>query len=162
MPFIPNYDSAAFPVQSEPDSVDFDIILAGVKGDGVVSGCGVTAQGTPDMTVAVASGSIRYGGSTVSVTGANATIATAHATNGRLDLVCVNSSGVIAVTAGTASATPVMPAIPANSVVLACVYVPANDTTIESNQIIDKRMIVTAPSAGGAADPLVFTTYGIR
>lgn len=168
MPFIPNYDSAAFPVQSEPDSVDFEILLAGIKGDGVLSGCAVSAQGTPNMTVAVASGSIKYNGSTVSVSSASPSIAAADTTNGRLDLVVVDNTGAVtssgtnAAVKGTAASAPVMPTIPANSIVLACVYVPANDTAINSNQIIDKRMIVTAVSGGGAADGLVFTTFGIR
>lgn len=160
MPFIPNYDSAAFPVQAEPDAGDFDIILAGIQSRGVLSGCAVTAQGTPDMTVAVASGTIAWDGGVVAVAGGNATITTANATYGRLDLVYATSAGAIGVQAGVASNIPVMPSIPANSVVLACVYVPANDTAISSNQIIDKRVVVG--STGGKADPLVFTTFGVR
>jgi hypothetical protein len=160
MPFIPNYDSAAFPAQAEPDAVDFDIILAGIAGQGVLSGCAVTAQGTPNMTVAVASGSITYSGNTVAVAAASPTVTAAHATYGRLDLVYANTSGQALVQAGTASNVPVLPSIPANSVALAAIYVPANDTAINSNQIIDKRIIVG--STGGKTDPLVFISYGIR
>jgi len=57
-------------------------------------------------------------------------------------LVVINSSATKSVTAGTAAVEPVMPAIPANSVVLATVFVPASDTTIENNQITDRRVIV--------------------
>lgn len=159
MPFIPNYDSAAFPVQSEPDSVDFDIILAGVKGNGVISGCQVAAQENANMTVKVFSGNIQYEGSTIAVTETNATITTSNSTYGRLDLVCVNNSGTISVVEGTSSIAPVMPEIAANSIVLACVYVPANDTSISHNQIIDKRMFVNTK---GKSDALVFTKFGIR
>ena len=60
------------------------------------------------------------------------------------DLVVVDNTGAKSVTAGTASATPVFPAIPANSAVCAAVYVPATDTAIQSNQIVDKRVIIGA------------------
>lgn len=44
MPFIPNYSDATYPDVAEPDSGDFEILLAGAKGDGVLSGCAVTAS----------------------------------------------------------------------------------------------------------------------
>lgn len=139
---IPNVADAFNPAQAQVDKVDLEIIVAGVKGTGVVTGGEVTAQGSPDMTVAVAAGTVRVGQTVVDVTAGNATITTAHATNPRFDLVVVNNSGTKSVTAGTAAASPVFPAIPANSVVLAAVYVPANDTAIASNQIVDKRVLV--------------------
>lgn len=67
----------------------------------------------------------------------------------RFDLITVNSSGTKAVTAGTASSNPVFPAIPANSIVLAAIYVPAADTDIDANQIIDKRVTVSTYSVPG-------------
>lgn len=149
---IPNEASATFEDQAEPDSVDFDILVAGHAQSGVVSGCAVTAQASPDMTVAVAAGTVSVGGTYASVTSGNVTIGTANATNPRFDLVTVNSSGTKAVTAGTAAANAVFPAIPANSVVLAAVYVPANDTAINSTQIIDKRVVVTPPKLSNLSD----------
>lgn len=141
MPFtIPNSADAAFPAQAAPDKVDIDILQAGIRGDGVVTGCAVTAQGSPDMTLAVAAGTVRIAAVDAAVTAGNVTITTANATNPRIDLVVVNSSGTKSVTAGTAAASPVCPAIPATSVVLAMVYVPANDTAINTNQITDKRV----------------------
>ena len=139
---IPNVGEAFHASQAQVDTVDLAIIVAGVKGTGVVSGCAVTAQGSPDMTVAVAAGTVRVGQTVVDVTAGNVTITTANGTNPRFDLVVVNDSGTKSVTAGTAAASPVFPAIPANSVVLAAVYVPASDTTIASNQIVDKRVLV--------------------
>jgi hypothetical protein len=141
---IPNVGVAGFPDQSEPDSVDIDILTAGHSMTGVVSGCAVTAQGSPDMTVAVASGTISVLGVNQAVTSGNVTITAAHATLPRKDIVVVNSSGTKSVTAGTAATQPLKPAIPANSVVLAEIYVPALDTTINTNQITDKRVIVQA------------------
>lgn len=123
---------------------DINALVAGFGGDGVVSGCAVTAQGSPDMTLAVASGTISIAGAAVAVTSGNVTITTADATNPRIDLVVVSNAGAKSVTAGTAAANPKAPDIPANSILLAMVYVPANDTAIQTNQITDKRVIITA------------------
>lgn len=142
---IPNEADASVAAQAAPDSKDIEILVAGYAGTGVVSGAAVTAQGSPDMTLAVAAGVVAVLGVQATVTAGNVTITTAHATNPRFDLVVVNSSGTKSVTAGTAAATPVFPTIPASSVVLAAVYVPANDTAIGSTQIVDKR--VPAPSS---------------
>ena len=140
---IPNVADAFSAAQAQLDKVDLDILAAAQAGTGIVSGCAVTAQGSPDMTLAVSAGSVKVTGAEVAVSSGNVTITTAHATNPRFDLVVVNNAGTKSVTAGTASAAPVFPAIPATSVVLAAVYVPANDTAIQSNQIVDKRMLLT-------------------
>jgi len=142
---IPNEAQTNFTDLAEPDSIDIDILVTAYSGTGVISGCAVTAQGTPDMTVAVASGTVVVGGTRATVTGGNVTITTADANNPRIDLVVVNSSGTKSVTAGTPAVGPVMPAIPSTSTVLAIVYVPTNDGTIESTQIIDKRVVNAIP-----------------
>lgn len=143
MPFtIPNVTAAGFADQAEPDSVDIDILTAGHSATGVVSGCAVTAQGSPDMTVAVASGTVSILGVNQAVTSGNVTITAAHATLARKDIVVVGNTGTKSVTAGTAAAQPLKPAVPANSVVLAEVYVPAADPAVNTNQITDKRVIV--------------------
>jgi hypothetical protein len=154
MPFIPNQPTAGFPDQAEPDSIDFEILLAGVKGDGVLSGCAVTAQGVPDGTVAVASGTVRIGGTVASVSSGNVTIPAGDATNPRFDLVVVSNAGVKSRAAGAAAANAVFPSIPANSVVLAAVYVPANDSAVDANQITDKRTFVAQAQA---TSPNTFT-----
>jgi hypothetical protein len=71
------------------------------------------------------------------------TIGAADATNPRIDLVVINSSGAWAVRAGTAAAAPKPPSRTANDVVMAAVYVPATDTTIGAGQITDMRVIRT-------------------
>lgn len=144
---IPNEADAFNGVQADVDKIDLDILVSGLEGTGVVSGCGVTAQGTPDMTLAVAAGTISHLGVAAAVAAGNVTITTAHATNPRIDLVVVSSAGVKSVAAGTAAAAPVMPAIPATSVVLAAVFVPAADLAIQSNQITDKRVPYLVPPA---------------
>ena len=162
---IPNEADAFHADQAEPDKVDIDILVAGINGNGVVSGCAVTAQATPDMTVAVAAGVVRNAdGTTAVVAAGNVTITTAHATNPRLDLVVASNAGVKSVTAGTAAASPVFPAIPANSVVLAAVYVPATNTALATNQITDKRAVLPAPLATAAASAaaLVYAYQNLR
>lgn len=131
---------------------DINALVAGIGGDGVVSGCAVTAQSTPDMTVAVAAGVARVNGANVTVSAGNVTITTANATNPRIDLIVVNSSGTKSATAGTAAANPKAPDIPASSVLLAMVYVPANQTTITNSLITDKRAVIpTIPAEGRPA-----------
>lgn len=137
---IPNEADAAHANQAEIDKVDIDILTAALAGTGVETGCAVTAQVSPDMTVAVAAGSVRINDMKANVAAGNVTVGAAHSTNPRFDLITVNNTGAKACTAGVAAVEPVFPAIPANSVVLAAVYVFAADTTINSNQIVDKRV----------------------
>jgi hypothetical protein len=157
---IPSEAAAAFSDQAEPDPTDFRVLAAGFLRSGVVSGCAVTAQGSPDMTLAVAAGVAMVNGVMVAVTSGNVTITTANATNPRFDLVVVDNAGAKSVTAGTAAANPAFPAIPSNSVVLAAVYVPANDTAIGSTQIVDKRVLFTDPPvlAPGSASGVLGNT----
>ncbi len=134
--------------QARVSQSDIDALSWGFQGIRVLSGCAVTAQGTPDMTLAVAAGLVQSGGAVLTVSAGNVTIGTADATNPRIDLVVATSTGTKAVRAGTAAsdATVVAPALTAGDVLLASVYVPANDTAINSNQITDRRMIFKNPS----------------
>jgi microcystin-dependent protein len=152
MPFnIPNAADAEDQTQAQPDSRDFSaMIAAAFAGTGVVSGCAVTAQGTPNMTVAVAAGSVAVTGTTVAVTGGNVTITTANATNPRFDLICVDNTGTKSAVAGTPAASPVFPD-PAGKVVLAAVRVPAAASAINAAKIVDKRLAPVIPPP--AADP---------
>lgn len=137
---IPDKGEGDNDLQSILFQESLDVLVAGLSGvDCVVSGCAVT--GGADMTPAVASGVVISNGVWFSVTGADVTISTADATNPRLDLIVVNSSGALAVRAGTPAAAPKPPARTANDVVLALVYVPASDTTIATTQITDQRVV---------------------
>lgn len=147
MPFsIPDKGEGQNDIQSILFQEQLDILVAGISGtDCVLSGCAVTAQGAPDMTVAVAKGAILSNRVLFAVAAANGTITAANATNPRLDLVVITSAGAIAVRAGTAAAAPKPPARTANDVALALVYVPANDTTIGSDQITDMKVTPHLP-----------------
>jgi hypothetical protein len=144
---LPDNDEAFNNNQSIWMQTDINALVAGIQGDGVVSGCAPTAQGTPDMTVAVAAGTIQVSDTSYSITGGNATITAADGSNPRIDLVCAKTDDTLPVTAGTAAANPKAPDIPASQVLVAMVYVPASDTDIDSNQITDKRVFVRAVTA---------------
>ena len=148
------------------DVTSFETSL--ISQEGVVlqtgSDLAVTAQGTPDMTVAVAKGScyiLRDAHVTadnslkfwkVVVTAAtNVTIPSADASNPRIDLICVkidtgaspdataSNVATLVNVEGTAAASPSAPSVPTNHLKLAEIAVPALDTTISSGQITDYR-----------------------
>ena len=100
--YIPNAPDASVIDQSEPDSVDFTAL--GDRKTGIISGCVVTAQGTPDQTVSVTAGEIVTDGVYKSVS-ANLTLSVGIGSSAgpRFDLVVVDSSGSLAVRTGTAN-----------------------------------------------------------
>ena len=142
-PFLPNEADAFNANQAEPDSVDFEILLLGHQRTGVLSGCAVTESSPAAQTVDVAVGEVVEIGEQITVAvQADVAVSAADGTNPRIDLITVNSAGTVVVTAGTAAAQPVAPAIPASSVPLAFLYVPTSDNTHADNQINDKRVFV--------------------
>lgn len=139
---VPSVGTKTSDQQSVVNEVDTNVIQAGVSGlDCVLSGCAVTGSGT--TSVAVAKGAVLTNGVMYAIA-ANGTFGTwtADATNPRIDLVVINSSGTLTRRAGTAAASPVMPALTANDVLLASVWIPANESPIAivSADITDKRM----------------------
>lgn len=116
-----------------------EVLVAGLSGvDCVLSGLAVT--GGADMTPAVAKGAVLSNRTMFAVAAADVTIGAADATNPRIDLIVVTSAGALAVRAGTPAAAPKPPARTANDVVIAAVYVPATDTSIETTKITDMRV----------------------
>ena len=117
----------------------------------VISGCDVHEKGTPDMDVVVDSGEIFYNGSYVTVAGNAVAITAADGTNDRMDVIYINSAGTAVVHDGDVLAVsdPLGNAIWTQyeqpypktgcptGVILALVYVPANDTAIGNAQIED-------------------------
>lgn len=139
----------------------------GIVGSGELA---VTENGTPNMSVNVAAGRAFVNGSQSSFQGSyfvdarsvtNVAVTAADATNPRKDLVVAKvedaaysggtSAWSLAVVAGTPAGSPAEPAAPANSMVLAMIDVPANDTAITNSQIIDRR---TTTSGQGRATAL--------
>lgn len=115
-------------------------------GSGVLynSGLLVSAQSTPNMTVSVTTGTAYMPNGTRMTPVANTSLAitTADTTNPRIDIVYVDSTGVISYLAGIASATPTAPSLPSGGILLAEISVLANATTITSSNITDKRTII--------------------
>jgi hypothetical protein len=170
---IPNIEtSPTFDGQSVPDATDFQTLALGLNGTGVDNGCGVTAQSSPNMTVQVAAGNVTIIGTGVVAVAAVTSLAIGSpVTYDRKDIVVVNSSGVVSVVPGSyntipgwtrpgAGLPPVKGAIPANSALLAEVYVAGTGdpnsaggatAAIYNANIIDKSTICAT------AGPLIAT-----
>lgn len=126
--------------------------------DCVLSGCVVSPQGSPDMTLAVTKGAVMSNGVLKPVTAGNVTITAAHATLPRLDMVVVDSAGAKQVRAGTPASIPDVAALQANDVCLAYVYVKQTDTAISSSEMLDGRVLSTNGSVtiGKITSPVTF------
>lgn len=141
---VPDKGEGVANLQSILWQEQLEVLVAAIDGrDCVLAGCAVSAQGSPDMTVAVAKGAVLTNGVLKPVTAGNVTVSSAHATLPRLDLIVVDSTGAKQCRAGTAAGSPKPPTRSANDVVIAMVYIPATDTTISSDQIIDQRVFRT-------------------
>jgi microcystin-dependent protein len=167
--------------QSEPDSLDFEIL--GARTTGVINGCTVVAQAVPTNSVNVSSGTVMLNGTVYTVNGVPNHILPQSPANNRFDLVVARLSGnnmAITTCYGSDSlANPVFPrsasriintaGLPANSfvnpntdVVLAAVY-RSGGAVVTNARIVDKRVVVStsiplkgptipAPSLGGEGD----------
>lgn len=140
---IPNTPDTAHGDIAEPDAGDFNAL--GVRSTGVISGCAVTAQGSPNLTVAVASGVVVVDGVISAITAGNVVIQ-AGDSEPRFDLVlAAKTSGTLSVLRGTASTNPRFPSFdPSLFAILASVYVRASTTSILSTDIVDKRIKMEA------------------
>lgn len=126
------------------------------------SSLAVTAQGSPNMTVNVATGWGAVVGTTQSNMGVYTfyndattvlTITTADPTNPRIDRIVATISDAyysgstnnvaFQVLAGTPAGSPTAPATPANSISLATIAVAAGATSITSGNITDTRVATT-------------------
>ncbi len=141
--YLPNRPDAFDKEQAAPDSQNWEFILAGLQRTGVISGCAVTESSPAAQTIDVAVGVVSLAGSKISVTAqADVAVTAADGTNPRKDLISINSSGTVVVTAGTAADPPAIPATPANSVEIGLLLVPANDNTHANEQINDTRVFL--------------------
>lgn len=113
------------------------------SGYGIYTGLGVTAQGTPNMTVSVAAGTIYMADGQRFASGGNAALAVtaANTSNPRIDIIYVSATGIISYLAGTAAASPTVPTVPIGGQLLAQIAVAANATTITGANITDCRRL---------------------
>lgn len=133
------------------EHVDISALIAGVQGDGVVSGLGVSESTTPAMTVLVGSGSCEVGDVRYTEgSGQNLNISNGDATHPRKDIVVYDvTAGNPAVVAGTPAAAPIPPDIPSGDIYLALVHVAANESTSIVNADIDEGRVYVDPLPTG-------------
>lgn len=93
-------------------------------------GLHVVAQETPDLTLLVKKGVAIVNGTVVKYGGGNTPTIAAPAANPRIDIITIDSSGTIALTAGSENASPTVPAYPTDKLVLAEVYCRVGQTQI--------------------------------
>lgn len=123
-----------------PDAVHIDALLAGYKLNGVVNGC-VPIDGSGALDVDIAAGAVIIDGVLVGVSAQTVAPATGSGIGtARLDLITVNTSGTVVLTAGTVSSVPVYGKIPASQVVICGVLVVDGQTTIVEGDINDMRV----------------------
>jgi len=130
------------------------MLQEGYTGQGVVTGCAATADGT-DLVISVAAGTIAVagigiGGTTsgqIDTGSGTTTLSAADATNPRFDIVYITTGGSISHATGTASSNPIFPSLSAGQIALAAVYVGPTVTAIQSADVIDKRVFVPSPVA---------------
>lgn len=143
--------------------------LVGSPGVAEAAALAVTQNGTPNMSVNVAAGAGFVAGTTSPLTQGvyhmfsdsvvNKPLAASNATNPRIDLIVarvqdsfyagtVDAWDLVVVT-GSPAATPVAPAVPASSLVLAEVLVDAAVTSVDNSKITDRR----TRAAGSTATP---------
>lgn len=115
-----NYnDLANLPTPSAPSQ--------GYSPNQTLSGCGV--EYTTGLTFTVGACSYTISGTTYNSTLTNETLSAADPTNPRIDVIGVDNTGAVFVSAGTPAVSPVQPTIdPTTQLQLTFVYVPANAT----------------------------------
>lgn len=125
-------------------------VYEGLDGNGIASGGVCTGTGT-DRVVSYTAFTGTIDGVAVSVAGSSVTHDVGDATNPRSDMIVCNSSGTVSIVKGTATAEsasqtrPPLGTLPAGSVILATVYVPAGATVILDANVFDRRI---TPSSG--------------
>ena len=148
------------------DNVMFDNDISSISdssnGHGVLSGMAVSPSS--NMVIAVASGNVAINGTKQAYGGGTPTVTNADGSNPRKDIVTINGSGVITITAGTPAVatpsgstgrdtySPVPPDIPANEVILAEVWVGTGVSVINAGDIIDLRQSTKIPDGNSIID----------
>lgn len=125
---------------AELDPTDLDAIVLAAGGDGVVSGCAVTAAG--ENSVTIGAGVVRIGGQNYAVTGDEVTLDAADATYRRYDLIQVGTDGNPTEVAGTAESFAVYPDVTAAHVALFIAPRPIGDDTVATGDLLDMRVPV--------------------
>lgn len=141
-----------------PSVADMNAAIAAATGsggtipDGVVSGCGVAYSGT-GLTFNMSAGSFYLDNTLYSASAQSVTLATADATNPRIDVLYVDTSGTFGKITGTAAANPSQPSVDSSSqLYLTFVLVPAAATSLSgiTNETIYDEGTEWTPTASGS------------
>ena len=151
-------DSPTYQAQAVLDKTDLAALSLAVQQTGVISGMTVTAGG--GYTVNIAAGVIQVGWDQQNVTAVTGLAPAAASSTDRRDIVVCSTTGTVSIVAGTPTTEtavpwtstslynpPVKPSIPANSVLLAEIYIPGGGGTIASGWITDKTTITAVLSS---------------
>lgn len=145
---IPNKGDGLADAQSLLFRQHIDVLVAGVEGTGITSGCAVAPSG--GMVISVAAGGVVRAGVAAATAAATPTVSAAHATLPRFDIVVIAAGNSAAIRAGTAAANPQPPTLTAGDVALAMVYVPPAATAMAAGNIVDMRVDVPSLAARAA------------
>ena len=134
--------SMSFSSGDKTYQIELNNMISSYKNNGVLDGLQITPQAS--MTLNVTAGQCHVDHEVYEETSTTTvTIAAAHATLPRLDIVYYDTSaGEAATTSGAAAAHPLTPVIPDGDVLLALIEVPAAVTTILIGYITDERIPV--------------------
>ena len=115
------------------------------QGNKTEAGLAVTEQGPTALAVDIASGTAFVDHAYVSIGATSKTVTAADPTDDRLDIISLAKTGTVTYTAGTASANPIPPNLPANEILLATILVNAGATVIVNADITDNRIVEEQP-----------------
>lgn len=108
-------------------------------------------QATPDLTLRIENGACYVGATRIIFTGGNSPSFTAPVTNPRIDLLTIDSTGVLARVVGTEAVSPTAPAYPTDKLVICEVYNRVGQTTIRDVDTVGQGYIYNdvRPFLGG-------------
>ena len=129
-------------------------LFAAFRGTAVMDGCEASATGT-SRAVSITAGPVQIDGVEVAV-GAGSVTLDAGGSFDRYDLISVNAAGSKIVTKGVAKRK--CPPQPANTCLLAIVFVPAGATVIATGNVYDARMLVPHVAVGSLSATGVIDT----
>ena len=129
--------SQQFERMSKGINHSFGIVAGGVVSVSANITVAISAVAARDYVINGAVQTTAYAGGTQALT-------TAHASLPRIDSIYIDTSGAVGKVDGTAAAVPKPPEInDTTQLLLANVYVAANDTTLAASDIEDKRQLIT-------------------
>lgn len=117
------------------------------RGNGFLNGGVLSSAGT-DLDTDYTAFQAVVDGTWVSVAAGSVTHDAADATNPRMDMVAVNSSGTVSIVKGTATAEstsqtrPPLGTLTSGSLIIGVVYILAGTTAINNNNVFDRRVML--------------------